>query len=456
MRISAEGKNTSYLTRPNQERKESKHMFPVFLPDGKHFLYYSTSGIAENNGVYIGSLDLRPDEQTSKQVLATNFGAVFIPSRDSAPGQLLFMGERTLMVQPFNETLLELEGEPAPLAEKVGSFMAFGFFSASMNGVLVYRSGSAGQISRVTWFDRQGRLLEEAGESGEYWGLALSPDAARAVVSWWNPAQVPMSVNLWFLDFAHGTKMRFTFGEGNSQGPVWSSDGKRIVFSSNRGTGTYNLYQMQADGLDAEAVLESNREKEANSLSRDGNLLLFATRDLKTRSDLWLLPLEGERKPVPFLCTEFNEFDGRFSPDMQWVAYTSDETGSNEIYVRRFHQNSAGSSSGEGEKWMVSKGRGMAPRWRMDGRELFYRASDGQIMTVQINPGPVFRAETAKPLFRTPVSAPKVSGTYTYFYWDATAKGDRFLIPTPLPESSSSPFTVLLNWTSSPKAADRR
>jgi eukaryotic-like serine/threonine-protein kinase len=447
MRISAEGRNASLVTRPNQGLKESRHIFPAFLADGQHFLYYSLSGTPEKTGVYVGSLDSKPEEQASKQLLETNFGAVYMPSQDSGPARLLFMQGQTLMAQPLDEKLLELVGEPRPVAEKVGSFMAFGFFSASTNGVLVYRSGSAGQINRITWFDRQGKALGEVGESGEYWGLSLSPDAARAAVSWLNPAQVPFSVDLWFLDFAHGTKTRFTFGEGNSQSPVWSPDGSQVIFISNREEGVYNLYQKPASGVkDAEVLLKSREGKDANCWSSDGRFLLYTTESLGKKADLWVLPLEGERKPISLLRTEFGEFDGHFSPDMHWVAYTSDESGSNEIYVRRFSQSPGGAISAEGGKWMISKGGGIGPRWRKDGKELYYRASDGKVMAVEVTPGTVFKVGTIRPLFQAPVTAPKVAASYVYFYWDATADGNRFLIPTPVAESIPSPFTVVLNW----------
>jgi eukaryotic-like serine/threonine-protein kinase len=449
MRVSIEDKKASPLTIPDQTLNESKHMFPVFLPDGRHFLYYCFSGNPGKTGIYVGSLDAKPEEQSSKQILSTNFGAIYVPSHDSGPGRLFFMQEQTLMAQPFDENRLEPTGEPMPLAEKVGSFMAFGFFSASTNGILVYRSGSAGQINQLTWFDRQGKVLGKAGESGEYWGLSLSPDGTRGVVSWLNPAQLPLSIDLWFLDFVHGTRTRFTFGEGNSQSPIWSPDGSRIAFISNRDKGFYNLYQKPSSGVkEAEVLLKSSAEKDANSLSTDGRLLLFTSQTLNTRADLWVLPMVGDRTPVPFLRTEFNEFDGHFSPDMHWVAYTSDESGSNEIYVRQFSEAPGGSFATEEGKWMISKGGGTGPRWRGDGKELYYRSPDGTVMAAELSSGRSFQVKMVKPLFRASVVSLKLFGSYAYFYWDAMRDGNRFLIPMPLTDITSSPFTVVVNWTS--------
>jgi Tol biopolymer transport system component len=326
--------------------------------------------------------------------------------------------------------------------------MAFGFFSASTNGVLVYRIGGAGQVNRVTWFDRQGKALGEAGESGEYWGLSLSPDESRAAVSWLNPAQLPMPVDIWFLDFLRGTKTRFTRGEGNNQSPVWTPDGSRIIFLSNREEGIYNLFQKPVSGAkDAQVLFKSSEEKDVNSCSSDGRLLLYTAENPETKADLFLLPLEGKHRPIPFLQTEFVEFDGRFSPDMRWVAYTSDESGRNEVYVRRFSQTPGGELSADGGKWIISKEGGTGPRWRRDGRELYYRAPDGKVMAVEITPGKELQVKTVKPLFQAPVTSPKIANSYIYFYWDATSDGKRFLMPTPIAEGSPSRFHVTLNWT---------
>jgi hypothetical protein len=161
-----------------------------------------------------------------------------------------------------------------------------------------------------------------------------------------------------------------------------------------------------------------------------------------------VLPLEGDRKPISFLSTEFNEIDGRFSPDMRWIAYMSDESGSNEIYVRPFSQASGGASSESGGKWQVSKGGGIGPRWRGNGRELYYRAPDGKVMAVEITPGPRFQFGMPKPLFQAPPDLSEQAILYAFPTWDVTADGNRFLLPAPVAESSPSPFTVILNWPS--------
>jgi hypothetical protein len=422
-------------------------MFPVFLPDGRHFFYYCFSGISERSGIYIGVIDKAPEKQPAQKLLSTNFGAVYVPTSNSSRGLLLFMQEQTLMAQSFDERRLELIGEPRPVADKLGSFMAFGFFSASANGILVYRSGSAGQINQLTWFDRQGKPLGKAGEPGEYWGLSISPRGTRGIVSWLNPAQLPLSIDLWSLDFAHGTKTRFTSGKGNNQSPVWSPDGSRIIFISNREKGFYDLYQQPSGGAkDAEVLFKTSEEKDANCWSMDGRLLLFTSQNMQTRADLWALPLIGEHKAFPLLRTEFNEFDGHFSPDMRWVAYTSDESGSNEVYVRPFGRPIESASAEEEGSRMISKGGGNGPRWRQDSKELYYLSRTGTVMAAAISPGTAFQVRSVQPLFRIPSLSPKIFGSYAYFYWDVTRDGSRFLIPTPVENTPPSPFTVVLNW----------
>jgi WD40 repeat protein len=218
----------------NQARQITTQAFPTFLPDGRHFLYFQSSFRSEYRGIYIGSLDSKPGEQSTKRFLATSYGHVYIPPQSFGPGQILFMRDQTLMSQGFDDKRLELIGEPFPVAEHIGFYSLSGYFSASTNGILVYRSGGAGQITSAKWFDRQGKELATAGEEGAYTGLSLSPDGARAAVS--------TNLNLWLLDFAKGTKAHFTFGHGENTNPVWSPNGSHIIFSSYY-DGAYNLYQ---------------------------------------------------------------------------------------------------------------------------------------------------------------------------------------------------------------------
>jgi eukaryotic-like serine/threonine-protein kinase len=213
MQVSAVGGVASPLTKIDPSRKEIVHVLPVFLPDDRHFLYLRASSIPENTGVYVGSLNTKPEEQDSRRLLATTSGPVYVPSSDSESGQLLFLRQGMLMVQSFDASRLALSGEAVPVAEKVGSFLDYGLFSASSNGVLVYRSG-VGLDYQLTWFDRQGRVLAKVAEPGRYNSLALSPDGRRVAVSRTNLENTP-NWDVWLLDVARNTSRDGRFGAGD-------------------------------------------------------------------------------------------------------------------------------------------------------------------------------------------------------------------------------------------------
>jgi serine/threonine protein kinase len=442
MQISARGGSPSRLTTPAVSRQESSHKFPFFLSDGRHFLYWRASRKPEYDGLYVGSLDAKPEEQSSKRLMETTYGTIYVPSSDSGPGHLLFLREGILMSQPFDERRLELAGDAVAVAEGIGSFRDFGYFSASSNGILVYRAGIGDR--RVTLINRRGEVLGTTGEPGDYPTLAFSPDGTRAVVSRGEGAEGVRHLILWLHDFGRGTNTPLTFSSSTNVSPVWSPDGRRIIFASNR-TGVFNLYQKDASGVkDEEPLPKSSDPQIPSSWSSNGRFLLYSAQDPKTQYDLWVLPLEGDRKPMSFLRTEFNEVDGHFSPDLHWVAYQSDESGSNEIYVRIFSTNS-GASSQTGGKWQVSVGGGMGPRWRSDGKELYYLAPDGKVMVVEVTPGTVFQPGKPKSLFQAPSNLESYLGI-PLPSWDVASDGNRFLLMTPAPGAKQVPFTVVLNW----------
>jgi Tol biopolymer transport system component len=298
------------------------------------------------------------------------------------------------MAQPFDAHRLELSGEAVQVAAQVGSFIDYGLFSASSNGVLVYRS-AVGQNYQLTWLDRQGRLLGTVAEPGGYNSMALSPDGRWVAVSRTNPENTP-NWDVWLLDLGRNTSTRLTYDDQvRATFPVWSADGSSLIFGSIR-EGENNLYLKLASGAGGDRLLLKSTagykyEKYATSWSRDGRFLLYTTENPETKSDLWVLPVQGDHKPTPFLRTEFNESSGQFSPDGHWIAYTSDESGSDEIYVREFSSGSEGSWDAAG-KWLISKSGGTEPRWRGDGKELFYVAPDAKLMSVEISANPVFQA----------------------------------------------------------------
>jgi serine/threonine protein kinase/Tol biopolymer transport system component len=429
---------------------------PSFLPDGRHFTYWRRLGPAiSSSGIYIGSLDTKPEKQPSKELLADVSFALYSPSSDLAVGYLLFIrGDSrygslgTLMAQPFDNRRLKLTGEAVPIAEEVENER----FSASATGVLVYVTGAGPGVSRgiqgrLAWFDRAGKVLGTFGEPGSYSSLALSPDGKRVALERSDPKN-PNGGNIWLYEFARDVTTRFTFDSDWDSGPVWSPDGSRIAFGSNRGDAgdRFDLYQKTSNlASEDELLLKSGDYKIPSSWSPDGRFLLYFNH--LPPSHLWLLSLatgSGERKPIQVDRSEFNEAAGRFSPDGRWIAYASDESGRNEVYVRPFDNSSAtGTSATKGAavtgKWMVSKDGGANALWRHDGKELFYLSPDGTAMAVDVSAGGVFQAGIPKPLFKVPAGV---------LFWDVSADGKRFLMAAPSGASAAvqPPFTVVLNW----------
>jgi eukaryotic-like serine/threonine-protein kinase len=441
MRVSDAGGAPTQLTRLKPEEWDDS--YPAFLPDGQHFLYYhSVSSPA--SGIYVGSLYATPEEQCSKQLVPASTGLVYVPSQGSDLGQLLYVDVRdgTLKAQAFDDKQLKLAGIPATIADQIGFFEThYPFFSASANGVLVYRGGGDNVLSRATWFDRQGKQLGPITEPASFCGLSISPNEKQVAASLVTSA---VGQDLYLYDSMDINKPKNIFAYGSIINPIWSPDSNHIVFSllhESRGIGA--LYQKPVNGSKKEELLwKSSENLFPTSWSRDGRFLLYQEYDPRTlKSKLWVLSMEGDHKPKQFLNTEYNEIDGHFSPNGQWIAYMTDISRKNEVYVCPFPKTQEGKC--------VSKGGGIGPRWGRDGKELYYRTSDGKIMVVKVTAGKNF--ETPEILFPAP---PDLSGQAILFgfpSWDVTPDGNKFLIPVPVTDNTPSPFTVILNWQSSLK-----
>ncbi len=425
-RVSASGGVPSAATRLGESPREVNHRFPTFLPDGRHFLYLAMRGPGAERlgaGVYVASLD----NQERKLLLPDHSNVVY------GSGYLLFRRDRSLMAQPFDTERLELTGDAFPIADHLRIYTnpMSAVFSVSENGVLVYQAGTALAGSQLVWFDRNGEQLGVLGDPAYYRDADLSPDGKKVAVDIRDTRLDTQDI--WFYDVARGLRTRFTFDSAPGAVPVWSPDGSRIIYCSKR-KGPFDLYQRASNGAGTEEVLpESNLTKYPTSWSRDGRFVLYYTwGDPKTRADLWVLPMFGDRKPFPILQTEAIEAKGRFSPDGRWIAYISDESRQLEVYLTPF--------PGPGGKQQVSIAGGSEPRWRGDGKELFYLAADNKLMAAEVKiKDSTLEIGAVRSLFEThPAQQGRVN---------VTADGQRFLINTLVEEKGSSPVTLVVNWT---------
>ena len=432
-RVSAAGGIPSRLTALDPVQREIMHNLPDFLPDGRHFLYQARSSQPEHNGIYLGSLD---SKQTSFIVLSETKGEYV------APGFVLFVRDSTLMAQPFDQRRLELTGEPFPVVERVSYNPANGqsAFSASAAGVLTYRASAAGEVSRLEWVDRTGKQTGVVGDPWTYGDIELSPDGRTAAVSLRDP--VKGTFDEWLVELSRGIRTRFTFDPSAEFGGKWSPSGDRIAFLKDGESA--GIYVKPSSGAgNAQLMIESNRTLYPDSWSPDGRFLLYEIDDPKTTWDLWIQPTSGSGKPWPLVQSEFRQEYGRFSPDGRWIAYRSTESGRSEVYVTPFVQpgGAQGTSVTPGAKWQISTAGGTQPRWRRDGRELFYLGLDNRLMAAEVS-GEVtgFKVGAVRPLF---VTRPALSD-YTY---DVSADGQRFLVDNVVEQPGSESITLILNWT---------
>jgi serine/threonine protein kinase len=425
-RVSALGGPVTPITTLDAAKNQIGHNWPNFLPDGRHFIYLAQSSQRGNSAIYVGSID----SKESKFLLDAEASAAYAP-----PGYVLFLRGRALMAQPFNADKLQLAGDPVPIVEQIGysATTARTLFSVSSTGVLAYRPNIPSN-TQLAVYDRAGKQLEKLGNEGDFVGLSLSLDDKRIVVSRLDPDVG--SYDLWIVEFAGGKALRLTFDQTNETFPVWSPDGSHIVFTSNK-NGEANLYQRLSNGAGTEELLYgSNNLKAATDWSSDGQFIIYEDRDPKTDHDLWVLPRSGEQKPSVVVQTTFNEMKGRLSPDGKWIAYQSNESGTTQVTVQSFPPS--------GARWQVSTNGGYQPKWRRDGKELFYVAADKKLMVVQVKAeGNRFEISAPQPLFEMAIGNLPLNGSPFY---DVTRDGRRFIVSAAV-GAPPMPMTVVLNWT---------
>jgi eukaryotic-like serine/threonine-protein kinase len=420
-RVPAAGGPASPVTTPDQAHGESWHRFPQFLPDGRHFLYLARSG--DTRILFAGSLDQR----VKKRVLDTNARATY-----AEPGYLFYIGdEGALMARPFDVSRLELTGDAVQMARQVGLSTTLDASFGVGGATLAYAERTAA-TSQLTWFDRSGQTIGTIGTAGQLLGIRLSPDGKTAAVT--RLDQTVNAADIWLLDIPRGAESRFTINPWMDISPVWSPDGARVVFSSSRQVVRSQIFQRPAAGGAEETPLfETQDSVHPDDWSPDGQFLVYSTNPPAQNNDLKLLRLSDRRSTI-LLASRFSEYQGRISPDGRWLAYTSEETGRPEIYLRPFP---AGTSS-----VVISVGGGSEPSWRRDGKELFYLAADGGLMSVALTTSDVVKASRPSELFRTHVpDRQHNSASYA-----ATADGRRFLIPTAVGDPPQTAVTVILNW----------
>jgi Tol biopolymer transport system component len=421
------GQPVAVTTRSN---KDSGHRSPQFLPDGRRFIYFA-GGDADVRGLYLASLDGSPP---AKRVVEADGVATLMGS-----DRVLFARQGVLFAQHLDADRGELTGAPVAIANNVAfdptTYVAA--VTATPGGALAYRSGAATGQRQLAWFDRAGRKTDRLGDADPsgLFNPDISPDGRFVAVN-----RAVDNEDVWLIDTTRGTRRRFTFDPGNDQVPVWSADGQHIVFSSNRGGDSYDLYEKPAERPGAEQLLFTSKEnKFPMGVSRDGRYLLYRNTAPNTDWDLWALPLLGEKKPFPVVKSAFQEMIGEFSPDGGWVAYQTNESGQHEVYVQSFPDPTT--------RTQISTAGGAQPRWRRDGKELFFVALDGRLMAapLTLNANHLLEAGAPVPLFMTHMPGGAVPSPQKQQY-AVSPDGQRFLLNIVLDDAGSSAVSLILNW----------
>jgi eukaryotic-like serine/threonine-protein kinase len=433
-RVSASGGPSTPVTTLDTAAGDEQHWYPFFLPDGRHFLFFAVGskarGLTDPRAVLVGSLDT---QEPVKLLVEGGSNAKY------ANGRVVFFRAGTLVAQPFDLDRLELTGTPAPIVEQVqiagaGSTGAAGAYSLSETGVLAYQTGILTR-SDLAWFNREGTELSKLGDRADYGDVTLSPEGRRAAVSVADPSNGTRAI--WLFDLARGIRERFTFGQGDDFAPIWSRlDGRHVAFSSRR-QGSIHLYQKAATGGGSEEILlEDSLGKFAGDWSADGQFIAYVGGGgIIMRSDLWILPV-ADRKAYPFLQTPSVESHGQFSPNGRWIAYSSGTLAEMEVYISPF--------PGAGETLRVSTHGGGWPRWRRDGKEIFYIAPDNTFTAVVVNATRAGLALGAsRPLFKV---RPRPFARLDAYPYDVTADGQRFLVNTFVEEPTAAAITLVVNW----------
>jgi Tol biopolymer transport system component len=423
-RISASGGTPQRISTLDTGRGETSTRWPMFLPDGKHYLFmaFDVTRQGTAQAIYVGSLDSNEKKFLTKD----SANPVY-----AVPDYLLSYRDNTLFAQRIDLSKFELMGEASPILTDIQYEGRIGHatFSVSNDRVLLAQNGTGVSLSRLEWFDRSGKEVGAVGKPDVYTNVDLSPNGKSLAVDKIDIGNRNMDV--WIYDLQGESTKRMTFDPAIDAMPVWSPDGTRLLFASSRQK-TFDLYLKTTDGAQEEKAIEATpgEDKYPSAWSRDGKYILY-TRG----TDLWFLTFPDLKSQL-FLKAPSAMKNGQFSPDGKWVAYASNESGKWEIYVTSFPEAHG--------KWQVSNGGGEQPRWRADSKELFYLAADGKIMAAPVKEGANFNPGAPTVLFqanqRTPVA------TSDQVAYDVSQDGQRFLINTHVKNGDIQPMSVVLNW----------
>jgi serine/threonine protein kinase/Tol biopolymer transport system component len=408
--------------------QESGHFWPHFLPDGRHFLYFARSSEPNNSAIYVGSLD--SPERT--RIPGAESMAVY-----TEPGYLVFRRGETLWAQPFSTSKLMVTGDPVRIADQIAiGPNGFGAFSVSRNGVMAYRVGGPAPSRQFVWFDRAGNRLGTAGEPGLFnYNFDLSADAKQVAVARLNPDT--SQFDIWVIDWARGVPTRFTFDPalGSYGNVVWSPDGSRIAFTSER-QGNRDIFVKLTGGTTEETpLLATTNDEWVEDWSKDGRYIIYGASIPNNSGHIYALPTFGDMKPFLVIQSSAADDEPRLSFDGKWLAYNSDESGTHQVYIVSFPE--------PDRRRQVTASGGSQPRWRKDGKELYYLAPDGKLMAVDIAAGETtIDSGTPRLLFDTHLTVDQIRDQFA-----VTADGQRFLVETTIAAATPAPITVVLNWT---------
>jgi Tol biopolymer transport system component/predicted Ser/Thr protein kinase len=427
-KVPAIGGPRTPLTTLDSTHNENTHRWPVFLPDGRRLLYLSRSENFDASGIYLTSID-HPQERS--RLLSLALSPAYAPAHGRHPEYLYWVREQTLFAQPFDSKRAQLYGGPIPVpgANSLALISGLGRANVSVSNDNIVLFGAGSDRYQLTWMDRTGKKVGTLAQPDRYASVRIAPDAKRISLLLGDAAGNP---DVWLMDISRGIPSRLSFTGAFGTG-AWSPDGRMVAYHPLNGT---RVLQKNTSGAGTEEVLlQSQHTVYMNDWSPDGRFVAYTQLSPEGRSQLWLLPLDSRRQPMPLLTTSFDTFQGQFSPDTKWIAYTSNETGRAEVYVQSFPQGNS--------RYLISNDGGDFSRWRRDGKELFYRAPDGRLMVVAV------RTLATGLEFGTPTALFRLSehqGQFSYGY-DIAPDGQKILalLPAQIPGSSTA-LNVLVAW----------